>query len=146
MLVRDGGIDGVVIRLTGQFAEIQHQAGFIHAGAGASDGEVARFAAKEGRAGLSFMIGIPGTVGGGLRMNAGCYGSEFKDVLVSASGFDGQGKAFTATPDEMNMRYRASDAPRMGLYLGKVATVEGDKDTLRAEMKSMIASRADASQ
>ena len=145
MLVRDGGIDRGLIRLTGQFAEIQHQAGFIHAGAGASDGEVARFAAKQGRAGLSFMIGIPGTVGGGLRMNAGCYGSEFKDVLVSASGFDRQGKAFTATPDEMNMRYRASDAPQGWVFTSaKFATVEGDKDTLRAEMKSMIASRADA--
>ena len=145
MLVRDGGIDGVVIRLSGEFSEIRHENGIIHAGAGTSDGEVARFAAKQSRAGLSFMIGIPGTIGGGLRMNAGCYGTEFKDVLVSASAIDRQGQAFTATPAEMNMRYRASDAPQDWIFTSaQFATTLGDKDRLRAEMKSMIASRSEA--
>lgn len=145
MLVRDGGIAGVVIRLAGIFADISYADGIIEAGAGAPDGEVARFAAKQARAGLSFMIGIPGTIGGGLRMNAGCYGTEFKDVLVSASGFDRHGTPFTATADEMNMRYRASDAPQDWIFTSaRFATNAGEKDALRAEMKQMIASRSDA--
>ncbi|MES1200595.1 MAG: UDP-N-acetylmuramate dehydrogenase [Pseudomonadota bacterium] len=93
VILRDGGLDGVVIRLAGrQFAQIQIEDDKVTAGAGALDSMVAKAAAKAGVAGLEFYAGIPGTIGGALTMNAGCYGSETKDVLVSAWGFDRSGQ------------------------------------------------------
>lgn len=144
-LIRDGGIEGAVIRLTGTFATISQADDIILAGAGTPDGEVARFAAKAGRAGLSFLIGIPGTIGGGLRMNAGCYGTEFKDVLVTARAISRTGDVIEANADEMGMAYRHSDAPSDWIFTSAAfRTTEGDPDKLRAEMKEMIAQRGEA--
>ena len=95
VIVRDGGVPGVVIRLAGKhFAEIaiDEEDNQIIAGAGALDAAVARAAANAGLAGLEFYAGIPGAIGGALTMNAGCYGSETKDVLVSAWGYDRSGE------------------------------------------------------
>lgn len=93
-LVRDGGLDGVVIRLGKPFAAIAPLSDRrLSAGAAALDAQVARAAAKAGIAGLEFYAGIPGTIGGAIAMNAGCYGSETKDVLVQAYGFDRAGQA-----------------------------------------------------
>ncbi len=91
LLVRDGGIKGVVIRLGRGFVEIEAKDNLVTAGAGALDFNVALTARDAGIAGLEFLSGIPGTVGGGLRMNAGAYGSEFKDVLESATALDAKG-------------------------------------------------------
>lgn len=94
VIVRDGGIEGVVVRLAGRnFAEIHIDAenNRVIAGAGALDSMVARAAAKAGIGGLEFFAGIPGTIGGALTMNAGCYGRETKDVLVVATGYDRSG-------------------------------------------------------
>jgi len=96
VIVRDGGIPGVVIRLAGrQFAQIhiEEDTCRVIAGAGALDSMVAKAAAKAGIAGLEFFAGVPGTIGGALMMNAGCYGVETKDVLVSAWGYDRSGEA-----------------------------------------------------
>src|SRR6185312_2066973 len=82
LLIRDGGIPGVVIRLGPQFARITIEGGMVVAGAGAIDLNVARAAQASGLAGLEFLCGIPGAVGGGLRMNAGAYGREFKDIVI----------------------------------------------------------------
>ncbi|MGB2534803.1 MAG: FAD-binding protein, partial [Candidatus Puniceispirillum sp.] len=79
LLVRDGGVSGVIVKLTDHMNHIHHDGTIVTAQTGALDAEVARYAAKAGLTGLEFLIGIPGTVGGGLRMNAGAYGSEFKD-------------------------------------------------------------------
>lgn len=145
LLVRDGGIEGVVIRLKGEFEHITHDQDILSAGAGATDANVARYAAKQGRAGLAFMIGIPGTIGGGLRMNAGCYGSEFKDVLISASGFARDGTPFTVSAADLKMEYRRTAAPDSWIFTSATfATTPGEPDTLRLQMKEMIASRADA--
>jgi UDP-N-acetylmuramate dehydrogenase len=93
-LVRDGGLEGVVIRLGKPFAAIETIGPKrLSAGAAALDGQVARAAAKAGIAGLEFYAGIPGTIGGAIAMNAGCYGAETKDVLVQAYGFDRKGEA-----------------------------------------------------
>jgi UDP-N-acetylmuramate dehydrogenase len=93
-LVRDGGLDGVVIRLGKPFAAIEPLSQKrVSAGAGALDAQVARTAARAGISGLEFYAGIPGTIGGAVAMNAGCYGSETKDVLVQAYGFDRSGEA-----------------------------------------------------
>ncbi len=95
-LVRDGGLDGVVIRLGKPFAAIEPLEGArIRAGAACLDAQVARAAAKAGIAGLEFYAGIPGTIGGAVTMNAGCYGSETKDILVEAYGLDRAGNPAT---------------------------------------------------
>src|SRR5579862_6969953 len=92
LLVRDGGIKGVVVRLGRGFVDIAAQGNDVEAGAGALDLNVALTAREAGITGLEFLSGIPGTVGGGLRMNAGAYGSEFKDVLREATVLDGTGR------------------------------------------------------
>jgi UDP-N-acetylmuramate dehydrogenase len=114
VIVRDGGVPGVVIRLAGRgFAGIDIDADDhrIAAGAGALDSSVARAAGKVGLAGLEFYAGIPGTIGGALTMNAGCYGSETKDVLVSAWGYDRSGEMLVFELEDFGYSYRHSQAP-----------------------------------
>ena len=91
LLVRDGGIPGVVVRLPAAFGKIEADGTRIRAGAAALDAAVARAAADAGIAGLEFLRGVPGTIGGALRMNAGCYGREIKDIFVEATAIDGKG-------------------------------------------------------
>jgi UDP-N-acetylmuramate dehydrogenase len=145
LLVRDGGISGVVIRTPAHMNTITHDGDVVTAGAGARDAEVARYAAKAGLAGLEFLVGIPGTVGGGLRMNAGAYGGEFRDVVLRAYGFDRTGQPLSATPDEMGMAYRHSDAPADWIFTHADLRAEaGDSTAIRARMKEIVASRGDA--
>jgi UDP-N-acetylmuramate dehydrogenase len=107
-IVRDGGIRGIVIRPGAEFAhiEVDEKNFTVTAGAGALDGNVASMAAKAGIAGLEYLSGVPGTIGGALRMNAGAYGTETKDVLISADVMDRQGNIKTMTAAEMEMSYR----------------------------------------
>ena len=92
-IVRDGGVRGVVVRLGGEFADIEAvDQVYVRAGAMALDASVAMIAAKAGIGGLEFYAGIPGTIGGALRMNAGAYGTETKDVLVWAEALDRAGQ------------------------------------------------------
>jgi UDP-N-acetylmuramate dehydrogenase len=113
VIVRDGGVPGVVIRLSGRaFGQITAgEGGRITAGVAALDAQVARTAAKAGLAGLEFYAGIPGSVGGALTMNAGCYGAETKDVLVSAWGFDRSGERRDLALADFGYTYRHSEAP-----------------------------------
>jgi UDP-N-acetylmuramate dehydrogenase len=116
VIVRDGGLEGVVIRLAGRpFAQIQvdREAGRVIAGAGALDAAVARAAAGAGIAGLEFLAGIPGTLGGAVTMNAGCYGREIKDVLVAASGSDFSGESRVWELPDLGYSYRTSTARGM---------------------------------
>ena len=145
LLVRDGGIGGVVIRTPAHMNAVSHDGETVLADAGALDAEVARHAAKAGLAGLEFLIGIPGTVGGGLRMNAGAYGGEFRDVVIRAHGFDRSGTPFNATPDDMGMAYRHSDAPDDWIFThAEFRASTGDANQIRARMKEIVASRGDA--
>lgn len=112
LLVRDGGVPGVVIRMGASMGKIAIERGHrVRAGAGAPDVNVARAAALAGIAGLEFLRGIPGGIGGGLRMNAGAYGAEFKDRLVEAKAVDGRGDLHCYTPAQLGMTYRHTDAP-----------------------------------
>lgn len=112
VIVRDGGVPGVVIRLAGRpFAGVAAEGARITAGSAALDAAVARAAAKAGIAGLEFYAGIPGTIGGALTMNAGCYGSETKDVLVSAWGYDRSGTRRELQLADFGYTYRHSEAP-----------------------------------
>lgn len=109
VLVRDGGIPGVVVRLGSGFNQIDvldnHH---IQAGAAVPDAMLARAAAKAGIGGLEFFRGIPGTVGGACVMNAGCYGAETVDVFVSAQALTRSGELITLTKDDMEFSYRKS--------------------------------------
>jgi UDP-N-acetylmuramate dehydrogenase len=112
VIVRDGGIEGVVIRLAGRpWAQVVAEGDTITAGAGALDSMVARASAKAGIGGLEFYAGIPGTIGGALTMNAGCYGSETKDILVSAWGLTRSGERVDYALADFGYTYRHSEAP-----------------------------------
>ena len=112
VIVRDGGVAGVVIRLAGRaFAGVEIAGDRITAGAAALDAAVARAAAKAGLAGLEFYAGIPGTIGGALTMNASCYGAETKDVLVSAWGIDRSGARRDLQLSDFGYTYRHSEVP-----------------------------------
>ncbi|MDP3406622.1 MAG: UDP-N-acetylmuramate dehydrogenase [Brevundimonas sp.] len=121
VIVRDGGVEGVVIRLAGRaFAGITTAGDTIIAGAGALDAMVAKASARAGLAGLEFYAGIPGTIGGALTMNAGCYGSETKDVLVSAWGLTRAGERIDYTVADFGYTYRHSEAPADILWIEAV--------------------------
>ena len=111
LLVRDGGVPGVVIRLGKAFAEVAVEPGNrIRAGAGAPDVKVARAAAEAGIDGLTFLRGIPGAIGGALAMNGGAYGGEVADVLVGARALDRQGRAQVLSRAGMRFGYRQCGA------------------------------------
>lgn len=145
LLVRDGGLPGVVINTSTHMTSLTRDGDTLTVGAGIQDMDVARAAAKAGLAGLEFLIGIPGTVGGGLRMNAGAYGAEFKDVTITATALDRNGKVHHATPQEMGMAYRHSDAPQDWIFTqATLQAHSGDTAEIRARMKEIVASRGDA--
>jgi UDP-N-acetylmuramate dehydrogenase len=130
LLVRDGGVPGVVIRLGVGFAQVEIEGETCRAGAGALDGNVALACAQAGLGGLEFLSGIPGTIGGALRMNAGAYGSEIKDVLAAATAMDGHGKRIELTPAQLGLSYRHCAAPEDWIFLG--AALRGRADTTEA--------------
>jgi UDP-N-acetylmuramate dehydrogenase len=143
LLVRNGGINGVVIRFGAAFGKITAEPGHrVRAGAAALDVSVARAASEAGIAGLEFLRGIPGTVGGGLRMNAGAYGREFKDVLVEATAVDGQGELHRFTPAGLGMRYRHTDAPADLIFVEALFEGhEGVRDEIDARMAEITSAR-----
>jgi UDP-N-acetylmuramate dehydrogenase len=109
LIVRDGGLPGVVIRLSPRgFGETRAEADVVSAGAAALDKRVAETAAATGLAGLEFLFGIPGSIGGALRMNAGANDAETKDVLIDATGIDRRGNKLTFSNAEMKFVYRNS--------------------------------------
>src|SRR5579884_3750430 len=119
LLVRDGGIPGVVVRLSSAFGKIEAAGTHVRAGAAALDAAVARAAADAGIAGMEFLRGVPGTIGGALTMNAGCYGSETKDIFVEARAVDEHGQLRTFGPGEMGFRYRHSE-PQKVIYIDAI--------------------------
>lgn len=143
LLVRDGGIEGVVIRLPASFGQVEQISETrICAGAAALDSMVARKAADAGIAGLEFLRGIPGTIGGALRMNAGCYGREMKDVLVEARALDAEGNLRTLNLSDMGFTYRHSELPDDLIFID--AVLEGSRDeplAIRARMEKLVAER-----
>jgi len=133
VIIRDGGVEGVVIRLAGRaFGAVEADAATqrITAGSAALDANVARAAAKAGIAGLEFYAGIPGSVGGALTMNAGCYGAETKDVLVSAWGYDRSGARRELALADFGYTYRHSEAPADIIWVE--ATYQGSPDAAEA--------------
>jgi UDP-N-acetylmuramate dehydrogenase len=112
LLVRDGGVVGIVVRLGRGFAEVTVDAGHrLRVGAAVPDMQAARAAARAGIAGLAFYRGIPGSIGGALRMNAGAHGAETKDTLIEARAVDRVGRSHVLTLAEMGLSYRHSAVP-----------------------------------
>ena len=149
VIVRDGGIDGLVIRLAGKvFADVTVDRGAsqIVAGAAALDGAVARAAARAGIGGLEFFAGIPGTVGGALTMNAGCYGRETKDVLSAAWGVDRGGARRVFTPTDLAFAYRHSATPEGFVWTGAVFKGVHDDHEAIGQRMIAISARREASQ
>lgn len=144
LLVRDGGVPGVVIRLGRGFADIRVEGQMVVAGASALDLNVAHVAAEAGIAGLEFLCGVPGTIGGALRMNAGAYGDEMKDVLVWAKALDRQGRRYCLTPDRMGLSYRHCDVPEGWIFTGaKLKGHPGEMPAIARRMGDIQAQRAD---
>lgn len=117
VIVRDGGIRGVVVRLGRDFSDIETEGEIVRAGAAALDVNVAAVAAKHGLAGLEFLCGVPGTIGGALRMNAGAYGSEMKEILIDAEAVDRQGHLHRLDAHGMAMTYRHTGVPDDFVFL-----------------------------
>lgn len=105
-IIRDGGLKGVTVRLGRDFSKIDVEGDNVIAGALALDANVAAIAAENGLGGLEFLSGIPGTIGGAVKMNAGCYGMETKDVMVEATILNRDGSLVTVRPEELDMTYR----------------------------------------
>ncbi len=143
LLVRDGGIEGVVIRLGREFGWINIEDGYrIHAGAAAPDVRVAGAALEAGIGGLTFLRGIPGTIGGALRMNGGAYGQETKDVLIKAHAVDRNGNRHVLSVDEMNYSYRHCGAPENLIFTSALLQGEkGDADEISAAMDAITEAR-----
>ncbi|MEQ8603534.1 MAG: UDP-N-acetylmuramate dehydrogenase [Marivibrio sp.] len=145
LLVRDGGVSGVVLRLGGDFARIEIEGEEVVAGAAALDANVAKTAAKHGLAGLEFFAGVPGAIGGALRMNAGAYGSETKDRLIEATAVDRRGVVHRAGPQELGMRYRHSDAPADWIFVeGRFRAEPGDPAEIRRRIEEIQRARAES--
>ena len=142
LLIRDGGIGGVVIRLPSAFGRIEPLSDTrLKAGAAALDAAVARAAAEAGIEGMEFLRGIPGTIGGALTMNAGCYGREIKDIFVEAHAVDARGRLLTLLPNDMAFTYRHS-APQDVIYLDVVLQgVPGSPDAIRERMNALVEQR-----
>lgn len=111
LIVRDGGVAGVVIRLGRGFNEVKIEDQRVTAGTAVLDVMVARAAQTAGVAGLAFLSGIPGTIGGALRMNGGAYGGETKDILIEARGVDRAGNLRNFANGEMGFSYRHCGVP-----------------------------------
>ena len=109
-IVRDGGIEGVVVRLMGQYwGKVKHLETGVSARAGALDLSVAKAAARAGIGGLSFLSGIPGSIGGAVRTNAGCYGHELSDVVTAVDGISRAGEPVTLQRKDIGFSYRHTD-------------------------------------
>jgi UDP-N-acetylmuramate dehydrogenase len=153
LLVRDGGIQGTVIGLHAQLNDLQliehnQSGGLIYAGAGVACAKVARFAARHNLAGAEFLAGIPGTVGGALAMNAGCYGSETWEFIERVQVVNQEGRVSMRTPDEYAIGYRSVklyqslNGNRLEWFAGGyIRLSQGEQTESRQRIKRLLAQR-----
>lgn len=148
LLIRDGGLDGVVIRLSARgFGGIEILDGSrLRAGAAVPDLRVATAAAEAGIDGLTFYSGIPGGIGGALYMNAGCYGTETRDRMVELRAVTRQGEIITLTNEAMGYLYRKSNGPRGAVFVSAIYQgTAGDPEQIKTGMRE-ITEKREASQ
>jgi UDP-N-acetylmuramate dehydrogenase len=142
LIVRDAGVAGVVIRLGRGFGDVGVEGLNLRAGAAVPDVKVARAAQEAGLSGLSFLRGIPGSIGGALRMNGGAYGREIKDALLEGRAVDRSGKVHRLSNAEMGFAYRHCGAPEHFIFTQ--ATLRGDRGdpaVIAAEMDKITEAR-----
>ncbi|MFV0431823.1 MAG: UDP-N-acetylmuramate dehydrogenase [Alphaproteobacteria bacterium] len=125
VLIRDGGIRGIVIRLRGQFSYIEHHNDMIVAGAGTPDLRIAKYAAQLGLDGFAFLSGIPGNLGGALKMNAGAFGREIQDLFISARAIDRNGWVHEISFEHMGFSYRHTQIPNDWIFLSATMKASG---------------------
>lgn len=142
VLIRDGGIEGVTVRLGRPFAGIAADGARIHCGAGAADVAVARAAAAAGIGGLEFLSGVPGSIGGAIRMNAGAYGREIGETVEAVEALDENGRVRRLPAADIEFAYRRSSLPDR--WICTAATLRGTPDSpaaVRARMAAIAAER-----
>ena len=150
LLVRDGGVEGVVVRLRQGFRDMTVRwdgaRALVEVGAGALDMTIARQCRDQGVDGLSFLSGIPGTIGGALRMNAGAYGHEMADVVVEARALDGAGVMHAMAPAAMGLSYRRSAVPEDWIFVSALLAGRCGEPAEIARHMDEIAAQREASQ
>lgn len=147
VIIRDGGVAGVVIRLAGRaFSGIEAEGVHIRAGAGALDSRIAQAAAAAGIGGLEFLTGVPGALGGALAMNAGCYGREIRDVCQSVTAIGRDGRRHVLDAASMGFSYRRNAAPAGLIFTGAVLAGHADDPAAIAARMAEISARRQNSQ
>ncbi len=145
LLIRDGGIAGAVIRFGKKFSSIAIEGNEIIAGAGAPDIAVAGAARDAYLAGLEFLRGIPGTIGGAVKMNAGAYGAEISDILISAEIMDRNGDIHELTPDDLQFSYRHSSITDDMICLSvRLKGTPGEKNEIADRMQAIADAREES--
>jgi UDP-N-acetylmuramate dehydrogenase len=127
VIVRDEGVKGVVIRLSGEFAKIAQEEGNIRAGAAALCGNVALFSRNAALDKLEFLTGIPGSIGGAIAMNGGCYGSDVSQILISATVIDFDGNLIELKNSDFGFFYRGNKISKNFIFVE--AVLKGEKST-----------------
>ena len=141
ILIREGGIPGIVVSLK-NLNQINNNNDVIYVECGALDMAVAREASKLGITGLEFLIGIPGSIGGALKMNAGSYGYEIKDSLLEVEVIDRKGNMFFESSKNLSMEYRKNNAPKDWIFLScKLKGKLSSKEKVRFKMKQIMDDR-----
>jgi len=142
LLVRDGGIEGVVVRLGQGFTNVYVNQTTIDVGAAVLDRNIAALSSDEGISGFEFLCGIPGTIGGALRMNAGAYGSDISQVLIHAIVVDPKGQLHQLTPQELGLDYRHCDLPKDWIFIGaRLKGNAGNAKEIEEKISTFLAER-----
>ena len=136
-LISDNFFDGVVIKLGKNFNNISlMDEDIIIAGSAVLDKSLSEFAMSNNLSGFEFLIGIPGTIGGGIRMNAGCFGKEFRDILISIQAIDNMGNVITIPSEKIKFEYRKSNLPEDLIFLS--ASFKGIKSQANVIKDEML--------
>jgi UDP-N-acetylmuramate dehydrogenase len=144
LLVADAGFRGVVIDLSESFSGLSGEGPEVTAGAGALLWDLLGYCAERGLSGMESLAGIPGSVGGGVRLNAGAYGREIRDVLIDAATAEPDGTLTVRTRDELGMEYRRTALPADSVVVSARFSLEpGDPARMRSEMEAVLAKRRD---
>ena len=142
IIIRDKGFNGIIIHFN-KLKEISiDEKGIINSYCGAMDADVARFARNHSRTDLEFLIGIPGTIGGGIKMNSGAYGSEIKKILIDVTAINKNGMLKKFTVEDLKLDYRTNKLSQEWMFLkARFKSSSGSKDLIQKKMKEIIQSR-----
>lgn len=136
LIIRDGGIEGIVIKLGRNFTDIEIvEKGLVAVGAGCLNFNLAKFCQANSIAGFEFLVGIPGTIGGGIAMNAGAYGREFKDIVHSVVALDNLGNTINLNLQDIGFSYRSNNLPKDLIFTKVFFKIESTSDQAKIKQK-----------